>query len=224
MKIGVSISWRSATIDSSRAIALEADRTGFEYLWLTEAWGLEALSTAGYLLGLTSRIKLGIGVLNVFSRSAASIGMACVTLDQIAPNRFILGLGTSGRAVVERWHGKKFARPLQRTREYVKVVKQVARGEEVNYQGEILKLAGFKLYTKPRESDQEIYIGAMGEKNLRLAGEISDGAIVTMYPLSKLFDALETVRRSSPGDGREKKIFAYLPFKVARSSEELQKL
>ncbi len=132
--------WRGATIDSTRAIAQEAERLGFEYLWLTEAWGLETLSTAGYLFGITSKIKIGIGVLNVFSRSAALIGMACATLDQIAPGRFVLGLGSSGKAVVKNWHGQQFAKPIERTKEYVGIIKRVASGESLDYSGEIPKV------------------------------------------------------------------------------------
>jgi alkanesulfonate monooxygenase SsuD/methylene tetrahydromethanopterin reductase-like flavin-dependent oxidoreductase (luciferase family) len=222
LKFGVSIMWRGATIDSTRAIAKEADRLGFEYLWLTEAWGLEALSTAGYLLGATSKIKIGIGILNVFSRSAALIGMACATLDQIAPGRFALGLGSSARDVVERWHGETFTKPMQRTKEYVDVIRRVTSGETVGYSGEILKLSGFRLYTKPLNRKQEIYIGAIGEKNLEFAGAIGDGAIVTMYPISKLSRALVFLRRSASSDSK-KKLFAYLPVKVIRNSEDEEK-
>ena len=213
--------WRGATIDSSRTIAEKADRAGFEYLWVTEAWGLEALSTTGYLLGVTSKIKIGAGVLNVFSRSAALIGMACATFDQMAPGRFVLGLGSSARDVVERWHGGVFSKPMQRTREYVEIVRRVARGDSVEYSGEISKLSGFRLYTRPMQSEQEIYIGAIGDKNLELAGQISDGAIVTMYPLSKLSHALEALERSNPG-GKKKNLFLYLPVKLADNSQEAQ--
>jgi alkanesulfonate monooxygenase SsuD/methylene tetrahydromethanopterin reductase-like flavin-dependent oxidoreductase (luciferase family) len=217
LKLGVSILWRGATIDSTRAIALESERLDFEYLWLTEAWGLEALSTAGYLLGLTSKIKIGVGVLNVFSRSPAVIGMACVTLDQIGPGRFILGLGTSGKAVVEKWHGGSFSRPMQRTIEYVETVRQIAGGGNVEYRGKILDLSGFRLYTTPKESKQEIYIGAVGDKNLELAGKVADGAIVTMYPISRLSRAIEMLGRSG------KKVFAYLPARIVDSSSEAAK-
>jgi len=213
--------WRGATIDSTRAITQEVDRLGIDYLWLTEAWGLEALSTAGYLLGLTSKIKLGIGVLNVFSRSAALIGMACATLDQISPGRFVLGLGSSGKALVENWHGQSFTKPVERTKEYVEIIKRVASGEPLDYSGQILKLSGFRLYTKSCQTKQEIYIGAIGEKNLEMAGKMSDGAIVTMYPLSKISHALEILRRSTPNE--KKTLFAYLPLKITMNSEEEEK-
>ena len=81
LKLGITVIWRGATFESTRKIAVEADQLGFEYLWITEAWGLEALSTIGHLLSITKRIKIGTGILNVYSRSAALIGMACSTLE-----------------------------------------------------------------------------------------------------------------------------------------------
>jgi len=219
MKFGVCINWRGATIDFTRTIALEADNLGLEYLWLTEAWGLEALSTAGYLLGITKKVKIGAGILNVYSRSAGLIGMACATLDQIAPDRFLLGLGSSGKTVVENWHGVSFTKPLQRTKEYVDIIRRVSLGDNLDYSGEVLRLSGFRLYTKPRNRDQEIYIGAIGDQNLSIAGEISDGAIVTMYPLSRISHALDVMGRSI-SERKEKKLFAYIPLKITLNSEE----
>ncbi|MDA4111033.1 MAG: LLM class flavin-dependent oxidoreductase [Thaumarchaeota archaeon] len=221
MNFGLAISWRGATIDSTRAICLEADRLGFDYFWITEAWGLESLSTAGYLLGISSRLKIGIGVLNVFSRSAAVIGMACATLDQISGERFLLGIGTSGKTLVENWHGASFDLPMKRTREYVDVIRKVARGEIVDFPGDTMKLSGFKLYTKAKETSQEIYLGAMGDRNLKLAGEIGDGAIVTMYPISALSRAVELVRKGDSSD--RKKVFSYLHLKITMNSDETEK-
>jgi alkanesulfonate monooxygenase SsuD/methylene tetrahydromethanopterin reductase-like flavin-dependent oxidoreductase (luciferase family) len=221
MRLGITIMWRGATIASTREIATKADQLGFEYLWITEAWGLEALSTTGYLLGLTSKIKLGIGVLNVYSRSAALIGMACATLDQIALGRFVLGLGSSGKGVVERWHGGAFSKPIQRTKEYVEIVRRVARGDPVDYTGEISKLSGLRLYTRPMQRNQEIYVGAIGDKNLELAGEICDGAIVTMYPCSRLSHALESLEKSNTS-GKARTLIAYLPVKIAVNAQETQ--
>ncbi|MFI5420897.1 MAG: LLM class flavin-dependent oxidoreductase [Nitrososphaerales archaeon] len=220
MNCGIAISWRGATIEATREICIAADRLGFQYLWITEAWGLEALTTTGYLLGLSNQIKIGAGVLNVYSRSAALIGMACATLDQISAGRFLLGLGTSGRTLVEHWHGVKFESPNIRVREYMEVIRRVLRGENVEFDGEAMKLSGFKLYSKPSK-EQEIYLGAMGDRNLRLAGEICEGAIVTMYPLSKLHHASELVNGKS--NGRKKKIFSYLQLRVTANADEIEK-
>ncbi len=207
-EFGVTIAWQGATIEALRYIALESERLGLGYLWIPEAWGLEGFSTSSYLLSITTKIRIGTGVVNVYSRSAALIGMACATMDQIAPGRFILGLGSSGRAVVENFHGVRFERPRERTREYVEVVRKVARGESVEYSGDLLKLSRFRLFTKHASSPLEIYLGVMGARNLRLAGELCDGAIVTMYPISRLVDASRML------GAEEKKLFAYIPTMV----------
>jgi alkanesulfonate monooxygenase SsuD/methylene tetrahydromethanopterin reductase-like flavin-dependent oxidoreductase (luciferase family) len=220
LKLGLSILWRGATIDATRKISLEAENLGFEYLWITEAWGLEALSTIGYLLGLTQRIKIGTGILNVYSRSAALIGMACATLEQISPGRFVLGLGSSGKSLVQDWHGMKFEYPLQRTKEYVEVIKRVARGESVDYSGEVLKLSRFKLYSNPLDTDLKIYLGAIGERNLRLSGSIANGAIVTMYPISKLQYAVDLICGTDGSGTKKNLVFAYFPAAVTRSDAE----
>ncbi|MDG6999762.1 MAG: LLM class flavin-dependent oxidoreductase, partial [Nitrososphaerota archaeon] len=182
--LGVTVSWQGATVPCVRSVALSAEELGFEYLWVPEAWGLDATTTIAHLLTVTSSIKIGTGILNVYSRSAALIGMTCATLEQISPGRILLGLGTSGKSLVEDWHGVQFARSLQRTKEYVEVIRKVATGEKVEFEGELLRLARFRLYTKPC-SPPPIFLGAIGEKNLKLAGKISDGAIVATYPLSK---------------------------------------
>ena len=212
--LGVTVSWQGATVPSVRSLALAAEELGFEYLWVPEAWGLEATSTIAHLLTVTNSIKIGTGILNVYSRSAALIGMTCATLEQISPGRTLLGLGTSGKSLVENWHGVQFARSLQRTKEYVEVIRKVATGEKVEFEGELLRLARFRLYTKPC-SPPPIFLGAIGEKNLKLAGRISEGAIVATYPISKLGHAARLVSE----DG-SKKLFAYYPFRITSSKEE----
>jgi 5,10-methylenetetrahydromethanopterin reductase len=212
---GVTILWQRASVQGIRAIAQEAESLGLGYVWIPEAWGLEALSTVSHLLGTTSKIRIGAGVLNTFSRSAALIGMACVTLDQIAPGRFVLGLGGSGRPLIEDWHGEKFEHAIARTRDYVEVIRRVVRGDRVDYEGKALRVKRFRLFAEPMRG-LEIYIGAIGERNLRMAGEISDGAIITYFPFSKLMEAVRTV---GPG----KKIFAYIPLRVTRGKEETEK-
>ncbi len=217
-RFGVTIDWRGATIEGLTAIARQADETGYSHLFIPEAWGLEAFSTIGYLLAVTNKIKIGTGVINIFSRSAATIAMSCATLNQLAPGRFVLGLGTSGRGVVQSWHGIEFNKPFERTREYIDVIRKILSGEEAKYDGSILKLDRFRLFTKPQANEIEILLGAIGERNLALSGQIASGAIVALYPFSKLRQCVRTVNQASNGLG--KKVFAYLPLRVTRSQEE----
>jgi alkanesulfonate monooxygenase SsuD/methylene tetrahydromethanopterin reductase-like flavin-dependent oxidoreductase (luciferase family) len=228
MRLGAGIYWRGATIEGSRKIALESDKVGLDYLWVTEAWGLEALSTIGYLAGITGRVKIGPGVLNAFSRSAALIGMFCATMNQLAPRRFMVGLGTSGKTLIEEFHGIPFDKPIRRTREYVEVIRKVSRGERIDYKGRVLKLSRFKIATDPMRADPEIYIGAIGDRNLALAGEIADGAIVTLYPFSKLSRAVSQVSLGAQKSAMEeeetkarpKPVFAQFPVIITSSTEE----
>src|SRR5208283_29239 len=193
-KLGVTVAWQGCTIEGLTAIACEADKLGFGYFWVPEAWGLEAFSAVSHILGRTSSIRVGTGIANVYSRSAALIGMGCATFDQIAPGRFVLGLGSSGRAVIENWHGYDFSKPLGRTEEYVRVIRKVASGEDLEFHGDVLKnLSKFRLFTKAVESNLEIYLGAIGDMNLKLAGRICDGAILAEYHSSKLDHALKLV-------------------------------
>ncbi len=185
---------------------------------MPEAWGLEAFSTIGRLLSITKRTKLGTGIVNIYSRSAANIAMACVTLNQLAPGRFLLGLGVSGKQLVETFHGARYAKPFKRLQEYVDVIKGIQSGGQIDYDGEILKLAKFHLWAAPASPPVPIYLGAMGEKSLALAGKIGDGAIVTFYPLSKLGHAFETINQADPL--RKKKVFAYIPLRLVNNERD----
>jgi alkanesulfonate monooxygenase SsuD/methylene tetrahydromethanopterin reductase-like flavin-dependent oxidoreductase (luciferase family) len=195
--IGVAFDWRGATLASISRLASVSDKNGYDYFWIPEAWGTDAVVASANVLSLTSRIKVATGVLNIYSRSAALIGMSCLSLMQLGQERFALGLGTSGRALVENWHGVPYESPIIRTREYVEVIRKVVRGEQIDYSGKILKLRNFRAFTTaPSNCNLEIYLGALGDRNIRLAGEICDGAIVTFYPRSRIRHALEVLNES----------------------------
>src|SRR5207244_2800627 len=127
-----------------------AEALGFDSVWVPEAWGTDAISMLGALSARTERIRLGTGIVNVFSRTPTLLGQTAATLDLISNGRFILGLGTSGHQVVSGWHGMRFDRPLQRMRETVEIVRRVLRQERLGFEGEIFTLdQGLKLLARP---------------------------------------------------------------------------
>src|SRR3989442_5725889 len=95
-----------------------AEKLGFEAVFVAEAYSYDSVSIMGALAVKTDRIKIGSGIFNVFSRSAALIAQSAGALDMLSNGRFILGLGTSGPQVVQGFHGVPFEKPLPRTREY----------------------------------------------------------------------------------------------------------
>lgn len=180
-----------------------------------EAWGLEAFSTIGRIMSITKRIRVGTGVVSIYSRSPATIAMACATLNQIAPGRFLLGLGASGRGLVESFHGAKFENPFKRSEEYVEAIKKIQTGELVDYSGKD-QPGKIRLFTAPVNPPIPIYLGAIGERNLAFAGQVADGAIVTIYPLSKLTRCRDIVRQGN----ESKKVFVYVPTLVTNNERE----
>ena len=121
-------------------------------------------------------------------RSAAMTAMTAATLDQLSDGRMLLGIGTSGPQVAEGWHGQRFARQLQRTREYVDVVRMALARERVVYDGETLQLPlpdgpgkALKLTIAPVQERIPIYIAAIGPKNTALTAEIADGWLPTLF-------------------------------------------
>jgi F420-dependent oxidoreductase-like protein len=155
-----------------------ADRLGYETVWVTESYGFDSVSTLGYLAAITERIKLGTGIVNVYSRSPALLAQSAVTLDALSGGRVVLGLGTSGRAVVTDWHGAPFEWPLQRLRESVEVIRMAIRRERLVYEGEVFHLRkGIKLLTTPVRSSIPIYLASISPGGLALAGELADGVL-----------------------------------------------
>lgn len=103
------------------------------------------------------------------------MAQSAASLDAISGGRLIIGLGTSGPLVVEHWHGQRWARPLQRTREYVEILRLALAGERVNHDGELFQLRGFTLRDPSPERTVPIMIASIGPQNIGLTGEIADG-------------------------------------------------
>jgi F420-dependent oxidoreductase-like protein len=164
------------------ALVQEAERVGYDSVWAAEAYGSDAATVLAWLAAQTSRIRLGSAIFQMPGRSPAMTAMTAATLDQLSGGRFLLGLGSSGPQVAEGWHGQRFARQLQRTREYVAVVRMALNRERVRYAGETLELPlpdgpgkALKLTIGPVQERIPIYLAAIGPRNTALAAEIADG-------------------------------------------------
>jgi F420-dependent oxidoreductase-like protein len=189
MRLGIALGAPGGTLgvqDMGR-LAQEAERLNFATAWTAEAYGGDAATTLGWLAAKTSRIGLGSAVLQIPARTPAMTAMTAVTLDLLSEGRFHLGLGVSGPAVSEGWHGARFSPSLARTREYVEIVRTALSGERVDYQGAqfSVPLAGtghrpLRLSARPARS-LPIYLAAVGPKATELAGEIADGWLAAFF-------------------------------------------
>jgi F420-dependent oxidoreductase-like protein len=190
MKLGVHIGYwgLGLTREDQLEIVQEAERLGYDSVWTAEAYGSDAATILGWVAGQTSRIKIGSAIFQMPGRSAAMTAMTAATLDQLSDGRMLLGIGSSGPQVAEGWHGQRFARQIQRTREYVSVVRMALARERVEFHGETLELPlpdgpgkALKLTIAPVQDQIPIYLAAIGPNNTRLAGEIADGWIPTLF-------------------------------------------
>jgi F420-dependent oxidoreductase-like protein len=190
LRLGVHIGYWGLGLSSAEQLELvqEAERLGYDSIWTAEAYGSDAATILAWMAAQTERIRLGSAILQMPGRSAAMTAMTAATLDQLSGGRLLLGIGTSGPQVAEGWHGQRFGSQLQRTREYVDVVRMALRRERLEYRGETLELPlpdgpgkALKLTIAPVQERIPVYIAAIGPRNTALTAEIADGWLPTLF-------------------------------------------
>lgn len=172
--------------------ARRAEDLGYESIWIAETGGPDPFVLAGAVAQVTRKLRIGIAVSPVYIRTPATIAAAAGTVAQLAPGRFILGVGSSSHAIVENWHGIPFHKPLTRVRETVTTVRAMLAGEKVRFDGATLRSHGFRLMVPP-PAPVPIYLGALRPAMLELAGQIGDGVAVNLFPVEALPTMLEHV-------------------------------
>jgi F420-dependent oxidoreductase-like protein len=220
MKLGVHIGYWGLGLSSQDQldIVLEAERLGYDSVWAAEAYGSDTATVLAWLAGQTSTIRLGSGIFQMPGRSPAMTAMTAATIDQLSGGRMILGIGSSGPQVAEGWHGQRFAKQLQRTREYVEVVRKALARERLEYHGETLELPlpdgpgkALKLTIAPVQEHIPIYLAAIGPKNTALAGEIAEGWIPTLFSPEHVSELRPLLQEGADRVGRSLDSFDIAP-------------
>jgi F420-dependent oxidoreductase-like protein len=184
VKLGVQLGYWGFGITAADQfhLARAAEQFGYDSIWTAEGYGSDAATVLAWLAASTDRIKLGAGIFQIAARSAAMTAMTAATIDNLSGGRMILGLGTSGPQVSEGFHGVRFGKQLQRTREYIAVVRMALAHQKIEFQGETLELPlpdgpgkALKLTIRPAQERIPIFLAVLGPRNVALAGEIADG-------------------------------------------------
>ena len=185
-----------------------AEGHGFESVWVAESrLARDAVVPITAIATDTSKIKVGAGVINTWTRNAALVAQTFATIEELSDGRVMLGLGAWWDPLAKKV-GIVRTRPLQCMREYVQVIRSLFKAEEVTFQGEFVKMDGVKLDTLhgtgavPR--NVPIYVGGTGFQMLELAGEIADGVLLN-YLVSPKYNekAWESIRRGAQKAGRD---------------------
>ena len=179
MQIGIAAQVASA---QDAAFVKDAERIGAASVWVAETWGQDALTPLAFLAARTERISLGSAIVQLGARTPAMLAMTAMSLQLLSGGRFRLGVGASGPQVMEGWHGVRFTAPVAVTRETIEIVRMVAAGQRLSYQGRAYQLPlpdsrGRALRSVLPPASVPVYVAALGPRNLELTGELADGWI-----------------------------------------------
>ena len=163
-------------LEPALARVRRADELGYESVYVTHIAARDSLTLLTLYATVSERVKLGTGVLPIFSRTPASTAQTAATIDELSGGRMVLGLGVSHRVTVENWFDAEITKPVKQMREYAQIVRTILRGAEPPA-GEFFNTR-FRFMGYPPRPDLPIYIAALSPNMLRLAGEIGDGVML----------------------------------------------
>jgi len=184
------------------AIARETEARGYHAAWTGEASGYDAITLMAAIATHTERLHVGSAVLPVQTRTPVVLGQSAATLNHLAPDRVVLGIGLSSRVIVGDWHGLSFAPSLQQIREAVQIIRAVASGERVNFEGKFYRVKNFRLAVLPPSRPVRVVLAALGPEMLELAGEIADGVVLNWIPPETVPDSITHLRAGAQKAGR----------------------
>jgi probable F420-dependent oxidoreductase len=182
-------------------LAREAERLGYRDAWSFESDGVDAFSPLA-VAGQATDLRLGTAIVNVYTRGPATLAMSAAGLAEIAPGRFILGLGSGSDVIVESWNGGAFRKPVTRVRETTQFLRRALGGERVVVRGETFAVDGFRL-SRPPAAPVPIHIAALRAGMLRLAGEVGDGVILNWLAADDVPRCVAIVREAAAKAGRD---------------------
>lgn len=202
MRAGLTIHSGDHSLGDIIRYAKAAEKLGYDGFWLTEESGKEAFSVLATVAARTKKIRVGTGIVNIYSRSPTLLAMSASTLDEISNRRAFLGLGTGGVGFITRGHGLEIKDPLNRMKEYVQIIRKLFSHERFSYEGTYFHIKDFLLREEPPRSNVPIYLAGLNPKMQQLAGEVADGTIVNMLTERGIKEISENLKIGAERSGR----------------------
>ena len=188
------------SLEESVARARLVEKLGYESLWTIQLPNARdaSLVLAAYAAA-TERVKLGTGVLPIYTRHPTAMAQMAATLDELSGGRFILGIGVSHKVTVEGMWGMRLESPVDAMREYLTIVRTSLRDGACGFDGRFFTARW--TYSAPRRPDLPILISALNPRMLELAGELADGVVLYMcspaYIRDRVIPALTAGRQKA---------------------------
>ncbi len=219
-RIGFAISAALDTTDLLDVVKA-AERSGYDSFWLTEGGGRDSISQLAVLAHNTSTIRLGTGIITIYSRSPSLIAMSAASLDEISGGRFILGLGTGHKSGVERSHGVPFQKPASRMRDYISIIKGALKDKRVSYLGTAYSVEEFRLGVNTPISGVPIYVAALGKALSEVAGEVADGVLPLLASPNYIREMASFISSGAKRAGRDPASVDIACFIISSASDSL---
>lgn len=200
MRLGLGVS-EDLPLAQQQGLAREVEAAGLSSLWTNEASGRDALLLCQAWAAATTALEVGVGIVPLWTRSAAQLAMGVATLQEASSGRFLLGLGVSHPATMTSWHGAAYSRPLTAARETLTVLRAILAGERTDHDGEVVSSTRFQLAIGSLPSPPRLYLAAMGPKMLALAGGWADGVLLNWSTAAEVSRAAAAVRGAAAGSG-----------------------
>lgn len=193
-RFGLSI---GSLLNIKNVIDLSASADKHEHidsLWVPESWGKEAFSTLGAISQITKNVKLGTSIINIYSRTPATIAMGAISVDNLSNNRMIIGLGASTSAIVENFHGLRYDNQIIRMKEYIQSLRLLLHSDEkTNYDGIIVKIKNFNILERSRP-EIPIHVAAVNKKMIQIGMEHADGLLFYLRPLNEIKNLIRKIK------------------------------
>ncbi len=178
-----------------------AEVEGFDAVWFADTGELDALTLAAAVALRTQRVRIGIAVVPVYTRTPAVLAATIATLAQLAPGRIVLGLGASSHLMIEGWHGLKLEKPLTRVKETTLIVRQALKGETTSFTGTTVRSNGYRL-AQPPKAPVPIVLAGLRANMLEMAAEVGDGVAINLFPQKALPKIMEHIRIGAARAGK----------------------
>ncbi|WP_068929306.1 LLM class F420-dependent oxidoreductase [Planobispora rosea] len=213
---GMTVPFYDRSLAASKDLVAELPELGYTDIWSAEVNGVDGFTPLALASEWAPGLRLGSAIVPVSTRGPGLLAMSAATLADLAPERFVLGIGASSPAIVERWNAGEFVKPFSRTRDTLRFLKKALAGEKVTEKYETFEVKGFKLERAPKVAPK-IVLAALRPRMLRLAAEEADGAITNWL-------SPQDVRKVRAEIGPDTELIARLFVCVSEDAEKVREL
>ena len=191
----------SPKIADTRERVLWAQDNGFTDCWFADGASPDTLTTVAGLAHEIDRLRVGVAVTPVYTRTPAVLAATANAIGQLLPGRFVMGLGSSSHAMMDGWHGVPLEKPLTRVTETVQLVRSMLAGEKSDFDGKTLRSHGYR--QMPLEQPVPLYMAALRANMIEAAAEVADGVIFNLWPKKALPKMVEHVKAGAARAGKD---------------------